>query len=408
MSTVPQPVLGPAGFVAPDEATILSAVQADIDTAFGGGLDPGPSTPQGQLATSETAIIAEKDSMFLYYVSQTDPRYAQGRMQDALGYIYFMDRDPAEPTVVTCTCTGLSGTVIPTNAQATDASGNIYFCLAGATIPGGGSISLQFANVKTGPIPCLAGTLNRIYVAIPGWDTITNAADGILGRNVETAQAFEFRRKNSVALNAIGSLPSVYAAVFSAGTVPPSDVYATENTTSVPIVVGGVTLAAHSLYIAAVGGDNQSIGEAMWKKKAVGCDYNGNTTVTVTDSGSATNPYATPLPTYTVKFERPASHTIYFKVSIVNDPALPGNIADLIKAAVVATFTGTDGSAPERIGSTVYASKFYAAVLSTDPSVQIISIFVGTAPSPSSGLSVSNRIDQYPVTALGDIVVVLV
>jgi hypothetical protein len=47
---------------------------------------------------------------------------------------------------------GLPGTIIPTgNAQepqAEDENGNLYYCVQGGTIPSGGSITLDFANVE--------------------------------------------------------------------------------------------------------------------------------------------------------------------------------------------------------------------------------------------------------------------
>ena len=44
-----------------------------------------------------------------------------------------------------------------------------------------------------GPTPCSAGTLDRIYKSVVGWDTVTNPADGVLGSVVETRAAFEDR-----------------------------------------------------------------------------------------------------------------------------------------------------------------------------------------------------------------------
>ena len=41
----------------PSEQAILAGVQADINAAFGGGVNPSLQTPQGQLAQSETALI---------------------------------------------------------------------------------------------------------------------------------------------------------------------------------------------------------------------------------------------------------------------------------------------------------------------------------------------------------------
>jgi uncharacterized phage protein gp47/JayE len=408
MSTVPQPVFGVNGYSIPDAGSILAAVQNDLNTAFGGGVNPSLSTPQGQWCSSQAAIINNKNIQFLYYVSQVDPLYAQGRMQDAIGYIYFMTRNPAMSTSVVCTCTGLAGTVIPAGAQAKDTNGNIYYAQTGGTIPASGSISLTFLNTVTGPIPCGAGTLNQIYVAIPGWDTITNPAVGSIGTNVETSQQFEFRRQNSVAMNSKGSMSSIYAAVFASGAslpVPsvPTDVYVTENTTSSPLTIGGVTLVPHSVYVAVVGGDDNSIAQAIWSKKDLGCDYNGNTTVVVQD----TSGYNPPYPTYNVTFERPAAVPIYFAVSIVNDPSLPAGVTSLIQAAIISAFSGGDGGTAQRIGGHVYASRYYAPVLGIDPHIHVLSLYVGTAPSPV-GVSAVININQYPTVAAANISVSLV
>src|SRR5580693_2259582 len=97
-TNVPPITFGPTGFQAPADSDILAGVQADIDAAFGGGLNPGLSTPQGQLASSQAAIISEANATFLYQANQVDPSYASGRMQDAIGRIYFLQRNPALPT----------------------------------------------------------------------------------------------------------------------------------------------------------------------------------------------------------------------------------------------------------------------------------------------------------------------
>jgi hypothetical protein len=225
---------------------------------------------------------------------------------------------------------------------------------------------------------------------------------------VETSQQFEFRRQNSVAMNSKGSMSSIYAAVFASGAnlpVPsvPTDVYVTENTTNSPLTIGGVTLVPHSVYVAVVGGDDNSIAQAIWSKKDLGCDYNGNTTVVVQD----TSGYNPPYPTYNVTFERPAAVPIYFAVSIVNDPSLPAGVTSLIQAAIISAFSGGDGGTAQRIGGHVYASRYYAPVLGIDPHIHVLSLYVGTAPSPV-GVSAVININQYPTVAAANISVSLV
>ena len=56
--------------VLPAELDILSGVQEDINTAFGGGVNPSLQTPQGQLAQSETALIGQKNNEIAYIANQ--------------------------------------------------------------------------------------------------------------------------------------------------------------------------------------------------------------------------------------------------------------------------------------------------------------------------------------------------
>lgn len=400
-TAVPPIVFTPAGLVVPTESAVLAGVQADMNAAFGGNLNPALNTPQGQLATSEAAVIADNNNLFAEFVNQVDPDNADGFMQDAIARIYFLNRSPGAPTTVQCLCTGLFGTVIPVGSQAVDTSGNRYVCTQAGVIPVGGSITLAFANVVKGPVPCPANTLNAIYQAIPGWDSINNVADGIPGVSVETRAAFEYRRQLSVALNAHGSLPSIGAAVFDVPGV--IDVYVTENTTNATVPTGATNypVVAHSLYVAAVGGAAQAISNAIWSKKDVGCDYNGNTSVTVVDPG-----YLPPQPTYTVKFEVPPALPIKFAVNIATSAGLPSNIVALTKAAIIAAFTGADGSQRVRIGSLLLAAKFYGPVAAIGPEVSVLSILLGSAtPTLTSQLI---GIDQYPTVSASDIAVNLV
>jgi uncharacterized phage protein gp47/JayE len=236
VSSVPKIEFTAAGLVIPQEADILTGVQDDYNAAFGGNLNPALETPQGQLASSHTAVIADKNAEFAYIVNQIDPQYADGRFQDAIGRIYFLTRKPATSTTVTVNVIGVNGATIPEGAFAQDTNGNTYACTGAVTIGSTGTATAIFDNVDTGPIPCAAGTLTQIYQAISGWDAITNPADGILGTNAESRADFEYRRQNSVFTNANGSLGAVYAAVFNITDV--DDVYATENVTDAPILVG--------------------------------------------------------------------------------------------------------------------------------------------------------------------------
>lgn len=470
-SSVPKIQFTPAGVVIPAETDILAGVQADINAAFGGGLNPALETPQGQLASSQTAVIGDKNNEVVTIVNQVDPQYSDGRFQDAIGRIYFLTRKPATPTAVTATLNGLAGTVVPAGTLAQDTNGNTYALSGDATIGAGGVVDAEFQNIENGPIPCAAGTLTQVYQAIPGWDTITNAADGTMGSDVESRADFEYRRRNSVALNGKGTPQAIYAEVFALADV--LDVYVKDNPKGVafftgsiagttltvsamapggsigvgsfvsgagvtadtivtalgtgtggvgtytvnnsqtvaseamtaPAIAAGATnypLAPHSVYVAAVGGTDEEVAAAIWRKKDTGCDYNGNTTVTVVDDAG----YSYPQPSYMVKFERPAALPIKFAVTLVDDPSLPSNIVQLVQDAIIARFNGADGTTRERIGALILASRYYGAVVGVASNVSLISVLIGTVTPTLSQVAVG--IDQKPTLSASDISVTLV
>lgn len=394
-SNVPTPQLGPNGYTVPDQSAVLTGVFADMNAAFGGNLDPGPATPQGQLAASFAAIIGDADDQLVALFNGVDPAYASGRMQDAIARIYFLTRNPAQPTTVTCTCTGLAGVVIPAGSLAVASDGNLYSCTSGGTIPVGGSISLAFACTATGPIACPANSLTTIYRAIPGWDTINNPSDGVLGANVESRADFEHRRALSVAQNSLGSLPSILGAVLSVPNVV--DAYVTENTTASPVTVGGQTLVANSVYVCASGGTDAAVAQAIWTRKAPGCAYTGSTTVTVTDTNSG---YSIPYPTYTVKFQRPTSLPICFAVTMTNNTGIPSNALAQVQAAIQSGFSGADGGQRARIGSTIYGSRYYADVAALGSWAQIVSITIGSTNALAAVVTASVAGTVMTVTAV--------
>jgi len=247
-TAVPEVVFTTEGLTTPDEADILQGELSDLNTAMGGAMSTSLTSPQGQIATSNTAIIAEKNSQLLALVNQINPDFSSGRFQDAIGRIYFIDRLPATGTTVTATCTGLVGTVIPVGSVAQDTAGYLYYSTAQATIPETGAVDVVFQNGTTGPIACPIGALNTIYKAITGWSGVTNVAAGVTGQDVETRANFEYRRRQSVAKNARGTNQAVYGAVLAVEGV--TDAYVIDNPLGSPVQKGytDYTLKSHSVY----------------------------------------------------------------------------------------------------------------------------------------------------------------
>ena len=402
MSNTPSIQITPTGVVVPSAVDIRTGILADTNQAFGGDLDVvTPSTPQAYLADNLTDNLMESNAAIANLIAMVDPATSEGRFQDAIGRIYFFDRKGATSSVVDALCTGQPGLVMPAGQLAQDVDGNIWISDNTETFDASGQATIQFSCQTTGPVELSIGTLTKIARLFPGWDAITNLSPASVGSNVESRGAFEQRRQESVARNGNGSLPSVRAEVFAVDGV--LDVFAYQNFTKNPLVYGATNyeLKPNSIYIGVVGGSDQEIAEAIFRKLNAGCDMNGNTTVTVQDKE-----YTWPYPEYLYTFNRPTPTPVKFKVSIANDASLPATIIQDTKNAVIATFTGDNGAQRARIGGKIFASNYYAAVAQISNTVSILQIKVGiTLPNLDS---VDLGIDQSPTISSDDVEVELV
>ena len=380
-TSVPAPTFGPNGFVAPAESAILAGVQADINAAFGGGLNMAPNTPQGQLAASIAAIIGNVYDLFVFYTQQMDPAFSTGRMQDGIARIYFIERDPAQSTVITVACLGGVGVQIPTGSTIVDSSNNIYTCTSGGTIPASGTIELQFACNTVGPISVPGADEVTIYQAISGWDAAT-VVSGTVGINTETRSAFEQRRAASVAQNSNSSLDSILGAVLAVAGV--TDAYATENPTATSVTIGGYTLAPNSVFVSVVGGNPADVARAIWSRKAPGCAMNGNTAYTVYDENPA---YSAPFPSYEILFEIPVPLPILYTVTLNANTLIPSNATALIQNALAEAFVGGDGGSTAGIGDLLLATRYIAPIISLGSWAQITALQLGSYNTPQASFT---------------------
>lgn len=361
-TAVPSVTFSLTGLDVPDESDILAGRLSDLASALGTSMSKELTTPQGQIAVSDTAIIADKNDQLLAIVNNINPDYASGRFQDAIAKIYFLDRISATGTIVTALVTGVVGQTINAGAVGQDDAGYLYSALSNFTFAADGTATVQFQNQTTGPIACPIGSLNTIYKAESGWSSINNTVAGVLGSDEEGRASFEYRRRLSVAKGASNTLASIYAAVLSVDGV--TDAYVTDNNTGSAVTAGytNYSLLAHSFYVAAYGGTAQGIAEAIFGSAPPGADMNGNTTYTVQDS---TN-YVYPYPSYLIRWETPAAVSMYVEVSIMQSNLLPSDVISLIQQSVQNSFNGTDGGTRARIGSKVNAGRYYSGIQAID------------------------------------------
>lgn len=392
------------GEVLPLPADIRSAFFADEDAAFGGGLNPAPQTPQGNFADIVAAAVVNYQSEFVGVINQFNPSVAAGRSQDSIGNIYFLSRNLATGTVVTCQCVGVAGTVLAQGVRVQDVNGHLYASTAAATIPAGGTIDVQFQCLTTGAIACASGAITTIFSSVIGWDAVSNAAAGTSGRAEESRADFEARRVNSVAANSQGMPTSVLGAVLSVPNV--LDCKVINNDSGAQILYGSTNypVAAHCIVASVVGGNADAVANAIWLKKG-GAGTVGNQLVIVYDTAPS---YSPNFPPYQIRFLTPTAKQVAFHVSIVGAITNPSNVVQLVKDVIIAAFNGTDGLGKVRIDSKTVAGRYYAAIATIGSGVQALDVLMGIVGGSITLSSLTFGIDELPTLDPANITVTVV
>ena len=197
--------------------------------------------------------------------------------------------------------------------------------------------------------------------SVPGWDSIDNSEAGVAGRLVESRFDYEARRAESVAKNAHGTAASIYGSLHDlSGVAWVIDVQVLENVGPYPVVKHGVEVPGHGVTICIFGGQDEDIARIIYQKKDAGCDTGGNAVVThvASEVGGVA---------YEYKICRPETVNFHVRITLGSTEIVTPALVAGIKKAVVDDFNGaSEETGNPRIGlaSTVYASRFYCAVLS--------------------------------------------
>lgn len=404
-TAVPGVTITETGLLVPDIADVLSGRLTDFDAAMGGGAIQSLSSPQGQISQSDTEIIATNYDALLCLFNQMNPDYSTGRFQDGIGAIYFQNRISAQGTIVTATCNGAVGTLIPAGSTAQDEAGYTYQSINAATIEATGNVDIQFQNQTTGPIPCGVGELNQIFAAVSGWDSITNDSSGVVGIDVESRVAFETRRRQSVARNGSNMDASLLAVLLE--TTGVLDAYVWSNRTGATVNKGATSfpVVSHSIYIGVYGGEDADVANAILSRKNPGANLNGNTEYPIEDKEN----YSAPYPIYDMQWEKVDPIRIYFKVEVEENENLPSDISSQVKSMVESVFNGKyEGITKARIGARISAGNYYAPIISISPDYVNISSITISHNGTDFTQSVTPGIDQIPTIQQSDIEVILV
>ena len=385
----------PSGVIIPDTDVIQEQVIEEYKNIFGFDLIVTPNTPQGLLITAETlardAVAVNNATL----ANQINPNIAGGLFLDAILALTGIERTPATFTTVIGTVTGVVGTIIPAGSQARISTNDELFeTTTLVTIPLGGTITVLFQAVNSGPIDVGVGTLTDIVSTVLGWETVTNASgEETLGTNTQSDIAAKSYRKATLAiqgqalpeaiLSGVNALPNVTSATF------------LENIESTPEVVSGVSMNPNSIYVCVDGGADLAIAEVLTNKKSGGCGYTNGAGVPV--SVPVTVPFSGQI--IDVLFDRPTPVPQLVRVTVTASETL-SNPTTVVKNAILAYAAGEiPGESGLVIGEDVSCFELASAINYYDRSIFVQDLEISDI-APVSYSNVTKTIEVFEIAII--------
>lgn len=311
-----------SGVIVPDTDAVKAEVQEEYKTALGNDLILTDSTPQGRLIDTETTARQNLLRTAALMANVINPNVSFGVFLDAICALTGCVRRAASKTRVTATLGGTPNTVVPANVLAETTDGKEFYLENEVTLDINGQGTGVFLSVEDGAIQCVAGSLTRVKTTVLGWETVTNANDGVLGASTESDRDLKVRRLETLYQGRsflgdisarLANVPNVQSWVIRQNYKP--------NAAN----INGVAIKPYSVYVCAYGGSDEDIAMALYMSVPAGCDYTGNTDVTVTDPWVQQD--------YVVSFERPAEVAIDVKVYIRVSTGT-GEVTGAVKQAI--------------------------------------------------------------------------
>ena len=334
-------------------------------------LNTDPTAPFGQIVDLITAEVEAKNAEIAFISNMNNVYLATGKFLDSLATLYGLSRKISEPTIVTCTCTGLRGTVIPYGAIVQDVNNNQFRCnvAAGVTIGNTGTVDVTFAAIEKGALVVSPNAVNQIITSIAGWETVNNATAGVTGRVEETDAELRNRIQESYAINSTGSVESLESNLAQLSGV--IDVAVLENYTNSQITKYGVDIDPHSIAVCVSGGEDADIASIIYARKDVGCGTTGDTEVQYIDTAHANT-------VYRYNIIRPISTNFYIYVDFFSTE-LNADLQAEIKQALINDFLGVLDNDRVKLASEVFSSRFYQCIQNvTNAPIASLTIALGS------------------------------
>jgi hypothetical protein len=380
------------GFVAKTQDEIVADIvlRQKASPLIGPNQDYSANAALGQLNYAIGASIAEIWELAERVYAALDPNAATGNALIQLCSLTGTAAQAATATRIACTVNLDAGIILPSGSQASVAGRPDLQFQTITSVTNSSAFADDFpvdfycTAPGTGPVAVNAGTLTVIDTAVSGWNSVTNAADGVTGLAADTNITLRQRREDQLALRGGSTVRAIRADLLDFANNPElvgiESVLVLENDTDVVDVHG---LPPHSFEVVLDDGatpsvDNDAIAQVIFDGKPGGITSYGSS------NGSATDEYGI---AHTVYFSRVTRMPVYLSLTLTTSSSFPVDGTTQIKNALVTAGAEID------VGEDVIALYFRAQCFSVSGVTDVPTFYLGFSPSPSgtSNLTIGYR-----------------
>ena len=309
------------GIVPTGLAGYIDQLTEAFRTALGGDMSTEVQTTQMQIVNALAPAYTAAEAALLHVSAGMNIYTATGRQLDDAAAMFGFQRIQGARTTVTATIGGAVGATVPAGSLARTIAGADFALNTSVRIPAGGTITGQFVSLTIGPVPCPAGALNKPQSVVPGWDTVTNAAAGVVGRLAESDAEMKARWTRTTLINERDTKGAIAARIAAVPGV--THVRVTDNPSATAKSIEGLSHPPWSVMIVIRGGTNEDIVPAIQASLVPSTTMGGNRTVVV----------GTELVRWWAVTDVPIAITVALTV---DGATSPGNIEDRVRASLLA------------------------------------------------------------------------
>jgi len=224
------------------------------------------------------------------------------------------------------------------------------------------SVTFTVFAVEAGRLVARAGTLTVIETPVPGWSEVTNPADAVEGRDLETDAEFRLRRFLTLAEPGCGTVDAIRAEILKIDDVRSARVFQ-----NIEFVVDAAGRPPKSVEAVVLGGSDEDVANALFVTVSAGIEQFGDETFDVIDSQGFTQ---------TMRWNRPDEIDIWLEVDLTTNDDFPVD-GDVSVEEKILEFVDTEFL----IGDDVVTSRLYCPIHEVD-GIDDIVIRIGLAPGP--------------------------